>query len=196
MAASRSVGRLHRHSARHRLPVTVIAIPDPSLIVLMGAAGAGKTTFATRHFDPSEILSSDAFRAWIAGDASDQTATRAAFGRLHRDLARRLAERRLSVVDATNVERSARRALLNRSSAAGLPAVAIVLDLPAAVVLARNAARLERVVDELAVRRHLARLRFAVDGPGPDLEAEGFSWVAILRDPREIEAARIVRVTG
>ena len=174
----------------------VLTIPDPSLIVLIGAAGSGKSTFAARHFHPSEILSSDAFRALIAGDEGDQTATRAAFGRLHRELARRLADGWLTVVDATNVERSARRALIARARVAGLPAVAIVLDLPAATVLARNAARTGRVVDESAARHHLARLRRALDGPGVGLEVEGFSQVAVLHDPLELEAVSIVRVTG
>ncbi len=174
----------------------VITIPDPSLIVLIGAAGAGKSTFAARHFDPSEILSSDGFRALIAGDEGDQSVTRAAFKRLHRELDRRLAEGFLTVVDATNVERSARQALLKRSSAAGLAAVAVVLDLPSTTVLARNAARTRRVVDESAVRHHLTRLRRVLDGPGGRLEAEGFGQVVILRDRFELDAVRVVRLRG
>lgn len=172
-----------------------VSIPDPSLVVLIGAAGAGKSTLAARHFDRSEILSSDAFRAMIAGDPADQSATRAAFGRLHRELARRLASGRLTVVDATNVDRTARRALLQRAAAAGVPAVAIILDLPAGIVLTRNAMRLERVVEELIVRDHLARLRLAIDAPNTrDLQSEGFTQVVRFRDPDEVDAARIVRI--
>lgn len=174
--------------------MTIVAIHDPSLVVLVGAAGAGKTTFAARHFDPAEVLSSDGYRALISGDEANQGATRAAFGRLHRDLARRLALGRLTVVDATNVETAARRALLARSRAAGLPAVAIVLDLPAASVLARNAARAGRVVDELAVRRHLGRLRSTLDGPGAGLQAEGFAQVVVVHDPIELDSISIVRL--
>jgi protein phosphatase len=176
--------------------VTVIAIRDPSLVVLIGAAGSGKSTFAARHFDPSEVLSSDGYRALIAGDPADQTVTRAAFGRLHRDLARRLEQGHLSVVDATNIERAARLALLRRASTAGLPAVAIVFDLPADVVFARNAARSERVVDEQVVRDHLDRLRPAIDGPTSHLTREGFSQVVLLRDQVEIDTTTIVRQTG
>ena len=174
--------------------MAVLAIPDPSLVVLIGAAGAGKSTFATRHFRPSEVLSSDAYRALIAGDEADQRATRAAFGRLHRELGRRLGAGQLTVVDATNVERTARRALLMRSSAAGLAAVAIVLDLPEAVVLARNAARTSRVVDEAVVRNHLTRLRALIHRSAASLLVEGFASVVVLRDPLELEELTVVRV--
>ena len=173
--------------------VTEIDLPDPSLVVLIGAAGSGKSTFAARNFAPDEILSSDRFRAMVSGDEADQGATHAAFGRLHRELARRLAAGKLTVVDATSVERSSRRALLVRAAAAGVPATAIVLDLPAEIVLARNAARRPRVVDENVVRHHLARLRTSLDGPAPPLEREGFAQVVVLRDPAEVDRVRIRR---
>jgi protein phosphatase len=173
--------------------VTILAIPDPSLVVLIGAAGSGKSTFAARHFDPTEVLSSDRYRALVSGDEADQRATGPAFARLHRDLERRLGARRLTVVDATNVERTARRELLRRSRSAGMPSMAIVLDLPALVVIARNAARAGRVVDESIVRRHLGRVRSLVDGPGPGLAAEGFGSVVVIRDPAELDAIHVER---
>ena len=172
--------------------MAVIAIPDPSLVVLIGAAGAGKTTFAARHFDASEVLSSDAFRAAISGDAADQSATAAAFRALHRTLERRLRDGRLCVVDATNLGREARRALLSRAASAGVPAVAIVLDLPIGTVLARNAARLDRVVPEGVVRRQLEHVRRIVDDAALDRDA--FQHVVILRDPAEVKAIEIRRV--
>ncbi|MDQ3128933.1 MAG: AAA family ATPase, partial [Chloroflexota bacterium] len=90
----------------------MIALAVPGLVVLIGAAGAGKSTLAARLFAPADILSSDALRAAIGGDAADQRATRPAFAILHREARRRLAEGRLVVVDATNVEMSARRPLI------------------------------------------------------------------------------------
>lgn len=170
-----------------------IVIPDPSLVVLVGAAGAGKSTFAARQFDAGEILSSDRYRAIISGDEADQTATRSAFTRLHRELKARLANGCLTVVDATSVEGSARRALVARAIAAHLPAIAIVLDLPTATVLDRNAARRPRIVDEVVVRRQLARLRSSLDGPDPAIGHEGFTQVLILRDPAQLDLVRIRR---
>ncbi len=173
--------------------MTELVIPDPCLVVLVGPAGSGKTTFAARRFATAEILSSDAYRAQVAGDEADQRATRAAFRRLHRDLERRLADRQLTVVDATNVERAARRSLLARAVAAGVPAVALVLDLPPAVILARNAGRRARVVDEAVIQRHLARLRESLGEARSPLDGEGFLRVVVLRDPRDVDGLTVRR---
>jgi protein phosphatase len=173
-----------------------LVVPDPSLVVLIAAAGAGKSTFAARHFDPAEILSSDAYRASIAGDEADQRVTGAAFRKLHWALERRLADRQLTVVDATNVERSARRALLTRAAAAGMPAIAIVLDLPPATILARNRDRTTRIVDEPVILRHIKRLRDSLDGLTRVIDDEGFERVVVFRDPVEVDAVRIIRRPG
>jgi len=173
--------------------VTAIEVADPSLVVLIGAAGAGKSTFAARHFAVDEVLSSDRYRKLVSGDEANQAATRAAFLRLHRDLQSRLAACELTVVDATSVQSHARRGLLARAAAAGVPAIAIVLDLPAETVLARNAGRPARTVDFEVVRRQLAGVREAIDGPAPPLYGEGFAQVVILRDPAEVDAVRIRR---
>ena len=170
---------------------TVLRIADPSLVVLVGAAGSGKSTFAARHFRPDEILSSDAFRAAISGDAADQSVSPAAFKALHAALDRRLLDRRLTVVDATNLTVRARRAIVSRAAAAGIPAIAIVLDLPDAVVLARNAARGDRVVPEDVVRRHLGEVdRIVANG---ELGADGFGSIVRLTDPAEVERLEIRR---
>ncbi len=168
-----------------------LIVPDPSLVVLVGAAGAGKSSFAARHFAGDEVLSSDGLRAAIAGDERDQRATSAAFAALHRAVTRRAVAGQLSVVDATNVERKARRALLRRAHAARVPAVAIVLDLPERVVLARNAARTGRVVNPDVVQHHLAVLRHDIDRGV--FEAEGWSLVVRIREPRQLEAVTITR---
>jgi protein phosphatase len=171
--------------------VTTILVPDPSLVLLVGAAGAGKSTFAARHFAPDEVLSSDAYRALVSGDEADQSVSHVAFRILHRELERRLAERRLTVVDATNVARGNRRHLIDRARAAGVPVVALVLAPPADVVRARNAARPRRVDDEV-VRNQLERVeRTAADGL---LTGEGCAAVWILRDPDAFDAVTVARL--
>jgi predicted kinase len=171
--------------------VTTILVPDPSVVLLVGAAGAGKTTFAARHFAPDEVLSSDAYRALVSGDEGDQSVSHAAFRILHREVERRLADRRLTVVDATNVAAGNRRQLIQRARAAGVPVVALVLAPPAPLVLARNAARARRV-DEDVVRRQLARVeRAAAEGI---LTGEGCAAVWILREPDAIDAIAVGRL--
>ena len=170
-----------------------IDIEDPSLVVLIGAAGAGKSTFAARHFADEEILSSDQYRRLVSGDEANQAATRAAFTRLHRDLETRLANGLLTVVDATSVQSRSRRSLVARATAAGVPTIAIVLDLPAESVYARNAARPARTVDFAVVSRQLAGVRASLDGPDPAIAHDGFDRVVILRDPAEVDGVTIRR---
>ena len=166
-------------------------IPDPSLVILVGAAGAGKSTFAARHFLPDEILSSDELRARVSGDEANQAVSGVAFRILYGELERRLRDRRLTVVDATNADRRHRRELVRRAVAAGIPAVALVLAPPAAIVLARNAAR-QRQVDEAVIRLQLERVAASLRHDG--LAAEGFDMIWVGRAVDAIDAVAIERV--
>ncbi|HLY15188.1 MAG TPA: AAA family ATPase [Candidatus Limnocylindrales bacterium] len=166
-----------------------LAIAPDALVVLVGAAGSGKSTLAARLFPADAILSSDALRAALSGDPANQAATRLAFRILHEQAARRLAAGQLTVVDATNVEASARRPLRRLAQAAGRPVVAIVLDLPPATCLARNAARTERIVPAAAVLRQLAALRRSLDRD--ELAAEGYDQLIVVADPGWLDSATI-----
>jgi predicted kinase len=125
----------------------------------------------------------------VSGSEADQRATKTAFAILGRELERRLAAGRTAVVDATSVTPFARRGLLRRAAAHGIPAVAIVLALDPAIVVDRNARREHRVVPEVAVRRQLADLARSLQ-PGV-LEAEGFDAVHVLRTPAEVDALTV-----
>jgi protein phosphatase len=184
----------HSHTAGE----IVVTVPVPSLIVLIGAAGSGKTTLAARLFGPDEVISSDELRAVISGDAADQRATRPAFAILHRELGSRLAAGRLVVVDATSVEERARRALLRGAKAARVAATAVVLALPGDLVHTRSRARHDRPVPTEVVERHLGRVADLVargDAAAVEtLRVEGFATVVILRSDDEIARLHVVRV--
>jgi predicted kinase len=162
-----------------------LRLPNPCLVVLVGAAGSGKSTLAGRLFDAGAILSSDTYREIVAGDASDQGATRAAFAILHRQLDRRLADRRTTVVDATNVRAYARRGLLRRAMTHAIPSVALVLDLDPKLVLAQNATRSGRIVPALVVERQLGELARSLRRGS--LEDEGFEAVHVIRTRAELD---------
>lgn len=162
--------------------MTELEVPDPALILLIGAAGSGKSTLATRLFAADEVLSSDAFRALIAGDAADQRATGAAFRALGRALERRLAAGRTTVIDATNVRSADRRPWLAAARRHGIPVAAIVLDLPLAAIRTRDAGR-ARVVGGAVIERHVAALRRTLERG--ELEHEGVDPIVVLRTAAE-----------
>src|SRR3977135_1361569 len=100
--------------ARIRDNRRMIRIPEAALVLLIGASGSGKSTFASRHFEADAVVSSDQPRGALAGDQPDPPATDAAFGRLHEWLDARLAAGALAVVDATNVDWMRRAELVSR----------------------------------------------------------------------------------
>lgn len=165
-----------------------LVVPRAGLVLLVGAAGSGKSTLAARHFDPAEVLSSDAFREAVSGDAADQSATREAFQRLHAALEQRMAAGLRTVVDATNVQRWARRGLLTVARDHGRDAVALVLALPVEVCLAWNAGRPGRTVPEAVIRKQDRDLRASL----PRLGEEGFASVVVLGDVGQVDDLQVV----
>lgn len=166
------------------LPVT-----DLSLVVLVGASGSGKSTFARRHFTPTEVLSSDFCRGLVADDENDQSASRDAFDVLHYIAGKRLAAGRRTVVDATSVQQDARRQLIDLARQHDVLPIAIVLDVPEEVCAERNATRTDRAdMPRRVIRRHTRELRRSLR----HLEREGFRKVHVLRGVEEIEHATVV----
>jgi protein phosphatase len=166
-----------------------IELPDPSLVVLIGPSGSGKSSFARRHFAATEVISSDFCRGLVADDENDQSATNDAFAVLHFIAGRRLAQPRLTVVDATNVQRAARRPLVELAKQHDLFPVAIVLDLPEAVCQERNRSRPDRSFGAHVVPRQRAQLHKSLKG----LQREGFRRVHVLRSVAEVDAAEVQR---
>ncbi|WP_407561955.1 polynucleotide kinase-phosphatase [Streptomyces sp. 184] len=166
-----------------------LGVPDLSLVVLIGTTGSGKSTFARRHFKPTEVLSSDFCRGLVADDENDQSASGAAFEVLHYIAGKRLAAGRLTVVDATSVQPEARRQLVRLAREYDVLPVAIVLDVPEGVCRERNAARPDRAgMGAHVIPRQRRELRRGLRG----LQREGFRTVHHLRGTGEVDAAQVV----
>ncbi|MDM4763649.1 polynucleotide kinase-phosphatase [Galbitalea sp. SE-J8] len=166
-----------------------LGIPELSLVLLVGVSGSGKSSFARRAFGPYETLSSDYFRGLVADDESDQSATPAAFEALRAVASQRLKAGRLTVVDATNVRPDDRREWVRFAREHDVLPVAIVLDVPAGVAIARNAERADRSIPAAVVRRQAEAMRRSVRG----LAREGFRRVHVLTDADQIAAVGIRR---
>jgi predicted kinase len=165
-----------------------LVLPARGLVLLVGVSGSGKSTFAAHHFAPTQILSSDAMRAMVADDPNDQAATDAAFELLHTALSLRLARGRLTVVDATNVERWARGRLIAVARRHARASCAIVLAPPLEVCLARNLVRGDRRLPPAAIRRQQAWLQESL----PTLPDEGLAPVWVLSTVEAIDASEVV----
>ncbi|WP_329054154.1 polynucleotide kinase-phosphatase [Streptomyces violaceus] len=167
----------------------VLPVTDLSLVVLVGASGSGKSTFARRHFKPTEIISSDFCRGLVSDDENDQSATKDAFDVLHYIAGKRLAAGRRTVVDATSVQPDARRRLIDLARQYDVLPIAIVLDVPEEVCAERNAGRTDRAdMPRRVIHRHTRELRRSLR----HLEREGFRKVHVLRGAAEVEHATIV----
>ncbi|MFI0136824.1 polynucleotide kinase-phosphatase [Streptomyces luteogriseus] len=167
----------------------VLPVTDLSLVVLVGATGSGKSTFARRHFKPTEVISSDFCRGLVSDDENDQSATQDAFDVLHYIAGKRLAAGRRTVVDATSVQPDARRQLIDLAKQYDVLPIAIVLDVPEEVCAERNAARTDRAdMPRRVIQRHTRELRRSLR----HLAREGFRKVHILRGVEEVEQATVV----
>jgi protein phosphatase len=164
-----------------------LVVPDLALVVLVGVSGSGKSTFARRHFLPTQVISSDFCRGLVADDENDQAATPDAFELLHAIAAVRLRRGRLTVVDATNVKREDRAALVRLARDHDVLPVAIVLDVPERVCVERNAARPDRDLAPGVIPRQRADLRRGIRG----LAREGFRKVHVLHDVAEVDSAAV-----
>jgi protein phosphatase len=166
-----------------------LEVPELSLVLLVGASGSGKSTFAKKHFLPTEVLSSDFCRGLVADDENDQSATKDAFELLHFIAGKRMAAGRLTVVDATNVKREDRAHLVRLAREHHFLPVAVVFDLSERLCQDRNRSRADRDFGPHVIRNQTRDLRRGLRG----MRKEGFRQVHVLSSPEEVDAATINR---
>jgi protein phosphatase len=161
-----------------------IKLPELSLVLLIGASGAGKSTFARKHFGKHEVVSSDVCRGIVSNDENNPAATTDAFELLHYIIGKRLKNGLLTVVDATNVEYEARKSLIQLARTYHTLPVAIVLDLPQQVCEERNAERPDRNIGSHVIRQQKSLLKRSIRR----LRKDGFRQVYELKTPEEVDS--------
>src|SRR5215207_8512572 len=149
-------------------------LPDPAMVVLAGAAGSGKSTWAADRFRTAEIVSSDALRAVVGSGPADLDATTEAFDLLDQIVAARARRGLTTVIDTLGLDPDRRRDYIRVARSAGLPAVLVVLDTPAALCRRRNRDR-DRPVPAPVITEQLRRVRRLV----AEVEEEPWDLVVV-----------------
>jgi protein phosphatase len=168
--------------------MSVVELRRGSLVALLGCSGSGKTSFAHRHFARYQVLSSDVCRGLVADDENDQDATPDAFEVLYLIAGKRLAQRRLTVIDATNVNAYAREHVVSCAQQYQVECVAVVFDLPLDHCIERATSRTDRQVTADVVRAQHQSLSGAIGG----LLNEGFDRVHLISSVHELDETAIV----
>ncbi len=149
-------------------------LPDPALVVLVGPAGSGKSTWAATRYRAQEVVSSDQLRGVVGSGEYDLDASADAFALLDQIVAARLRRGLTTVVDTLGLEPSRRRGYLELARRAGLPAAAVLADADPAEIRRRNRAR-TRPVPAAAHEAQLRKMRTAVQ------EIPGEGWDVVVR---------------
>src|SRR5208337_1550846 len=129
-----------------------VRLVRPSIVLLCGPAACGKSTFAQRHFRPTQIISSDWARGRVCDDERDQRCNPQAFALVHFLIEQRLTVNRLCVVDSTALTTEARKDLLDLARKYHVPATLLLFNVPLQTCLERDEKR-ERTVGKVIIER-------------------------------------------
>jgi F420-dependent oxidoreductase-like protein len=151
-----------------------LRLPDPCLVVLVGATAAGKSHWAAEWFHADQIVSSDRLRAVVGTGERDVRASRDAFEVLDLIVAKRMRRRLTTVIDSTGLERARRDAWRALGERHGVPVHAVVVDAPAKEVRARNRGRASPVPAKVVAGQLREAEALGAEGV---LAAEGFTGV-------------------
>jgi protein phosphatase len=169
--------------------VSIIHVPKLSLVALIGATGSGKSSFARKHFKPTEIVSSDFYRGLVSDDETSLEASGDAFELLYHTIHIRLRRGLLTVIDATHVREEDRAKVIAIAREHDVFAIAIVLALPEQVCVDRNALRPDRQFGRHVIAGHCRNVQRSI----PHLERERFRSVHVLRSQEAVDAVTIER---
>jgi F420-dependent oxidoreductase-like protein len=150
----------------------VLRLPDPCLVVLVGATASGKSHWAREWFDSDQVVSSDRLRAVVGTGERDQRAGKDAFELLDLIAEKRLRRGLTTVIDSTGLDRKRRDGWREMAARHGVPAYAVVVDAPAATVRERNRKRPAPVPAKVVA----TQLKDA-EGVAGRLAEEGFAGV-------------------
>ena len=160
-----------------------IRIPKTALVLLVGASGSGKSSFAKKHFAQYEIVSSDACRGIVSNDENNQAASNDAFELFYYIISMRLKKGLLTVADATNIQPDARKKLISIARSFHVLPVAIVFDMPQELCENRNKERTDRNVPPHVIRRQLQDLKRSLRS----IKKEGFKKLYTFRSEEEAD---------
>lgn len=158
--------------------------PELSLVVLVGASGSGKSSFAKKWFRPSEIVSSDACRLMLSNDENTPDISDDAFELLHFIIAKRLKRGLLTVVDATNVNAQYRKQLVALAREYHILPVAIILNMSDRVCQDRNRTRTDRNLPPRVIKSQMVALKSGVH----KIREEGFRRHFEFRNPEAVDS--------
>ena len=167
----------------------MIEIPEVCLVAMVGASSSGKTSFAQKHFRPTEVLSSDFFRGLICDDENCQSITPEAFDLLYYTARKRLQNMKLTVIDATNIKTEARKEVIDLAREQNVHAAAIVLNIPESVIQERNMARPDRNLSSGVIRSHCRGVKRSIR----QLKKEGFRFIYVIDSLEQLQKVKIVR---
>lgn len=171
---------------------TSISIPDFCLVLLIGPSGSGKSTFARKYFKATEIISSDHYRGVVADDETDQSASGDAFDLVEYIAGKRLAARRLTVIDATNVKPEDRARFVALARRYHALTVGMVFFTDQEICETRNAERADRRFGPHVVRNHVRALK---RGFKSLQKREGVRLLHVFDGPEDIDALEAIERT-
>jgi alkanesulfonate monooxygenase SsuD/methylene tetrahydromethanopterin reductase-like flavin-dependent oxidoreductase (luciferase family)/predicted kinase len=161
-----------------------VTLPDPAVVVLVGPAGSGKSTWAADHFRRDEIVSSDALRGVVGSGPHDLDASTDAFSLLEQIVTVRTGRGLTTVIDTLGTDDPRRLGWLARAREVGVPAVVVVMDTPDQECRRRNAER-DRPVPASTLVGQLRRHRELV----ARLAGEGWDVVETVSGAARVPAA-------